>query len=489
MRANLLERGVIDIADEAMLGNEQIPVREFMHADTIIDRQAIELHAFELIANVSQNQNYTKSTEFYHDDARTALFEALRASGHLSVVESKRTTLEEIHKIMLSVLVGGWSDRLPEFEKRRRFQEICEELTIQEFERIVAAGDLPANMQLATISDYVMSASEKQALALGYRPYNKKGMVRSIKLVVHGDGTYTRITEQVSRSNADAHETEAFLAGQNISTRHEQTADVRVLGTQMLYSENDVVEGLVGLLRRLDMHKGQSIRYGEIAHEDQIAYEDLRNESLRREAEAECYVEKLAEYTKKIDQELAEGGVTAQQHKELLQQEVLSILRAICTIRPDYAKDCFGEESYKTYETAAAMASAGDTAGAADHIENNSHLEKAVTLCGMSISAKEATEKGINTDGLDVLIGLGLEKFKTRTGRCRVPECPSPKPTEVGPCDVCMISCQPRFDKGMTFSKIVRNYKIANRASKKATESTFRLFSFKKSSKHEKIAA
>src|SRR5690606_12705383 len=127
-----------------------------------------------------------------------------------------------------------------------------------------------------------------------------------------------------------------------------------------------------------------------------------------------------------------------------LQQEILQILRAVCTMRPEYARDCFGDDSRGTYEVAAAMAASGDTTGAAGHIESNRHLEKTVTLCGMSITAKEVAEKGIQADSLEKLIKLGLEKFKTKTGRCRVPECPSPKPTEVGPCDVCMVSCQPK---------------------------------------------
>jgi hypothetical protein len=488
MGVDLLERATTGAVYEVADDFEILPRQEFMHADAIIDRQAIELHAVELIANLSQNKNYLKNTDFYNNDARTALFEALRASGHLSVVESKHTSVDDLHKTMLGVLVSGWSDQLPEFEKRRRFQEICEELTTQEFERRIVDGDLPADTQIATLSDYVMGASEKQALSLGYRPYNKKGMVRSSKLIIHKDNSCTRVTEQVSRSNADAHETELFLEANNIPTRNEQTADVRVLGTQLIYSEQDFADGVVGIMRRLDYHKGKAIRYGEPENENQSTYVDLRDESKRRELEAECYVGKLADYTKKIDQQLSEGKINKQQHKELLQKQILNTLRAICTMRPDYAKDCFGDEAYKTFEMAASMAASGDTEGASGYIERNSHLEKTVTLCGMSISEKEAKEKGIQPDSLNPLLKYGMEKFKTRIGRCRVPECPSPKPTEVGPCDVCMGSCQPRFDKGISYNKIVRTYRVAKKAAKKAVKSTVRFFSFKKSTKHEKMA-
>lgn len=488
MGVNLLETSGARVSNETTDTCEFLPKQELMHADLIIDREAVENQAIELIAMASQNPNYSKNTEFYHNDARTALFEALRASGHLSVVKSKRTTLQELHKTMIGVLVGGWSDALPEFEKRRRFQELCEELTIQEFEKKVVLGDLPASMQLATVSDYVMFASDRQAMRLGYRPYNKKGMVRSTKLLNHGDGTFTRITEQVSRSNADANETERFLVGRNIYTRYGKTADVRVLGTQTIYSELDITEGAIGIMRRLDAFKGQNIRYGEAAHAGQISYEELRDESERREHEAECYIERLADYTKKLDYRLSVGDINLAQQQDLLQQEILNILRAICTMRPEYAKDCFGEESQKTYETAALMVVSGDVAGASGHIENNSHLEKTVTLCGMSISEKEAAEKGVKPDDLALLIKYGTEKFKTRIGRCRVPECPSPKPTEVGPCDVCMGSCQPRFDRGVSYNKIVRTYRAAKKAAKKAVKSSTWFSSFNKATKHEKMA-
>src|SRR5574343_836268 len=158
-------------------------------------------------------------------------------------------------------------------------------------------------------------------------------MVRSVKLVDHGDGTYTRLTEQVSRSNADAYETEKFFAIQKIPTRNGSTADVRVLGTQTIYSELDIAEGVVGLMRRLDRFSGDNIRYGEVINDSQIDYSQLREESARRENEVECYIEKLAEYTKLLDNKLHSGEINSVQHNELLQKEILNILRAICTMR------------------------------------------------------------------------------------------------------------------------------------------------------------
>ena len=464
---------------------------EVLSANLYIDRFEIERQASEIIATKSQNHNSYKTNKTYRDDARTALFEALTASGHLSLVKSERTSLDQIHQTMLSVLINAWSENLPQFEKIRRFQEICEELTIQQVEKRVAAGYLPPETEVATVSDFVTGAGEKQAIALGYRPYNKKGMVRSSRLINHHDGTFTRVSKQVSRSNADALESESLFSGMRISTNNKDLpADARVLGTQTLLTGSEAVAGVIGLMKRLDANKGKNIRYGERTNHQQPSYEDLEQESIRREQEAECYVERLAGFSYEIDQKLAAGLINKNLHQKLLSSEIYKILQAICTLRPEYAAECFGQAASATYEAAAMMSATGDTQGAAKYIESKAHLEQAVTLCGMTISKEEAAKQGIELDTLNQLLKLGKEKFKTKPGKCRVEECPSPKPSEVGPCDVCMC-CQAKFDKKMTYHQIVRLYKatkkLANKAVKKTTNSVFGFFSYNKVAKREKI--
>ena len=51
MGVNLLERGDVGVAHEAGGDYEQLTRRELMHADAIINRRDIELHAIDLIAN------------------------------------------------------------------------------------------------------------------------------------------------------------------------------------------------------------------------------------------------------------------------------------------------------------------------------------------------------------------------------------------------------------------------------------------------------
>lgn len=430
---------------------------ELNSADLLVDRSAVEVQAWQLLS-----QNHTleigyKTEKTYYADARTALFEALTASGHLSKVEMSGT-LDEIHDTMLSVHLNAYSDSLSDHEKARQFQELCEELTRQQLERRQAQGDLSSGIQVATISDYpsVAGMSEAEARSLGYRPDNRKGMLRSSRLICHQDGTFTRITEQVSRSDSNPLSSAQFLQKNEIPIRMNGMADVRVLGSQLLH---EMSEGVVGIQKRLDLHAGSGIRYGEPVHETQIPYEYLRVESEAREAQAEVYVSVLADYMSKLDQQEVAGLISSSQHIEILKEEIHAILQSICVMRPEYAADCFGQEAAPGFYAASDTALSGDAGGSAEIVHQNQHKERAASLCGMSLSTQKTKELGVEVDSLGRLISLGLELWGTKIGSCRVPDCVSPKPTEVGACDVCTGGCEPLFNRGWSLSKIVKHYR------------------------------
>lgn len=476
--------------------------RDYGSADRHVDRAATETRAYDLIVSRNLIEQAYKTDFTYQNDARTLLFEALTASGHLSRVEVSGS-LDEIHKTMLSVLINSYSDDLPEHEKQRRFQEICEELTIQEIEWQIATGLLSPDTQIATISDYPDTLNDEQAEKLGYRPSNHKGMVRNIQLIGHGDGKYTRLSKQVSRSSARAHGSAKFLRDEGFLLRHADSPDLRVLGTQLVH---EAKAGVVGLMKQLDAYQGQNIRYGEVINERQIPYEHLEEESIQREERMEHFVDRLADFTKRLDNQLKEGRITRRQYDDQLGQEIRQILRAICVANPSYVRDCFGQKVEEAYFEASNLAASGDYSGASSIIERSSHLEQTVTFCGQSISPEEAKRLGVEADSVTNLLKLNNELGKVTLGRCRVQDCPSPKPTEVGGCSVCLGSCQKLFDKGWSYVRITRFYQSAKKAAKTATrgqswfggkesvkQSGFKLIEFKKPltkiQKREKIAA
>lgn len=454
---------------------------QLFSAEGYIDRKKIEAQAQYLIEHRAEISEAYKSQTTYRDDARTLLFEALRASGHLSEVKISGT-LEEIHSMMLTVLLNSINDTLPAHEQDRRFQEVCEELIRQNTELMIHNGQLPRDTQVATCSDYITPGSMPDFVAkeIGYKMENRKGMVRSSRLVQNLDGTYCRITDQISRSNADASRTRGFLYMSDIESTllvdSELPDDVVVLGTQILHRMNG---GVVDLMMMLDAHQsdqlGSGVRYGEMLDGSQLSYAELRAKSLEREAAAECYIDDLATFTKQLDISLREGKITQDQYNSELKHRILTILRAICVVDPEYAVACFGEASEAGFQQARRLAAQGDTAGAAAAVDRNKTNETSVQVCGMSLSEEEAKKRGIELTALENKLKVGMEKYKTKKGVCRVENCPtSPSQTDVGPCCVCTGSCQKLYDKGWSYARIKSYYRrkkrlddIKNKMSKK----------------------
>ena len=412
-----------------------------------IDRANIESKALYLISHRSEVLDNYKTPETYYNDARTLLFEALTASGHLSKVEISGT-LDEIRGTMLSVLLNAYSDDLPEHERQRRFQEICEELTVQEVELKIASGEISPDTSVTTISDIIPRGmmSPEDMTQFGYRLKNMKGMIRDHGLRCHDGGMFTRVTEQVSRSNPNSTRTNRFLSDRGLINNEldeDAPGDLIALGSQIL---NRMSGGVVDVIECLE----------------------LREQSARREAAAECYIQGLASFTEQLDQNVTSGKITPEQYDSYFGARILETLRAICVVDPDYVIDCFGVNAKAGFDKASRLAALGDYGGAGRAIENNKLSEETVTYCGQSISEKEAKAKGIDFENLKSLIKKGIEAYEVKTGRCRVEACPtSPRSTEVGPCSVCTGSCQKLYNKGWKYNRIVKFYRSLKRVKEK----------------------
>jgi hypothetical protein len=232
----------------------------------------------------------------YRDNARTALMEALTASGHLSVVEIEGT-LEEINTQILRRLLNGWDESLPHYELSRRFAEICNELFIQKTHRAIVKGSLPPDTEVLEVSDHPEPLLGAQ---LGYRDANRKGMVRSTGLRNNGNGQYTRVIEQVSRSNSHDGSTRSFFASCGVPLRQDIPVDLAALERPTIYTRRDYVDGVVDVQRSLDWHAsqraGEYVLYGDTGEriDRHPAYENLRYESVGREKQIEFYTGKLA---------------------------------------------------------------------------------------------------------------------------------------------------------------------------------------------------
>jgi hypothetical protein len=417
----------------------------FYAAAEFLNQAEIETEAMQLLTQREQLPIASVYQQEYEDNARTALMEAMTASGHLSKIELQGT-LEEINTQVLSRLLKGWDDALPEHEKKRRFAELCNELIIQKILGTVAAGELPETTEILEISDHPEALTGHM---LGYRDSNKKGMVRSTSLRKNASGSYTRVIEQASRSNGTWKSTFSFLDACGIEAAP-KPADIAVLEKPLVYTRHDYLEGVVDVMRMLDKHAGPGIRYGDSGERAllNIPYENLREESARREEEIEHYISTLAKLEAQLDGWFTNGEISYEERSNIFAGEVERILNAICMLQPEYAADTFGKRVEAKFYEASALIARGQQAQALQLIAGIQNLKDSVTFCGVTMSIQEAQEKGMQINDLGQLVEQGKENWKWKQGVCQVQACPTrPGKTEVGPCNVCR-TCQAKFDEG-----------------------------------------
>ncbi|HSX46972.1 MAG TPA: hypothetical protein VLF87_03225 [Patescibacteria group bacterium] len=420
-----------------------------VEAATLTDRVGIEAEAWNLIQTREHFDGVEMEQQEYHDNARTALMEALTAAGHLSRIEITGT-IEDINRQVLSRLLKGWDDSLPVHEKERRFLEICEELTIQRLHSLMIEGRVSKSLQVGLISDYPLALDAKTATTLGYRFKNKKGMVRTTSLRDNEDGTYTRIIEQVSRSNGTQQSSHAFLNDSGIRFGLEKSPDLMVMATPFVFSQEDYVDGVVDIQRRLDTYGGPGVLYGDTGESAALhpAYENIRTESAAREGRIEAYIEGLSKLERKLNDFVNDGQLSRHERTAIFGEEVDRILSAICLLEPEYVKATYGDRMVPIFEQASQLYVQGHQAEALQLLAMNNQLKDVIVFCGMAISLERAKEMGLEVNGLGELVEKGKESWKWKQGVCRVQACPSrPGKTKVGPCEVCE-KCQTKFDRG-----------------------------------------
>ncbi len=413
------------------------------------DRAQIEAQAQHLIDNHSEV--IPMSNEEYRANARTAIWEGLTESGHLSRIEITANTVDEINAQVLNRLLNGLHSGLPAHEYKRRFAELCTELIIQREHRGIASGTVDPNTAVQEQSDFpvlMLNAREH-----GYRDFNHKGMSRTTTLRRNANGTYTRIIEQASRSNSTDGSSQAFLQAAGVQVLQRDTPDVDMLNSPALFSLADY-DGAVGIQRLLDAHAsriaGEPVMYGDRVSDEpnHTPYDALRETSQANEKMIDFYEPQLANLEARLDYYIDAGQLTEAQKQYVYGQQLLNILRAICGRAPQFAKACFGEKAAAYYERASNLLAMGRSDEALRVINQAAEFEQPVIICGTLVSADKIIRLGLDGGGVAELLEQGKESWKKTKGICRIKNCPSPKPTEIGPCQVCMCKCQPIFDAG-----------------------------------------
>lgn len=422
-----------------------------------IDQLELEAEASNLIANREQFSMAPVGTQERRDNAKTAIMEALTASGFLSRIEITGTSLNDINTQVLGRLLKGWDPDLPAPELQRRFYEICEELVIEKVQPLMITGELPLDTEVFMQSDIALGMDAKTTSRLGYRQKNNKGMGRStLPFRMNPDGTFTRVIEQVSRSNSGITVTGPFYADVGIELDPSMSPDVAAMARPTIYSRADYADGIVDIERTLDGYMGPGIRYGDIIDEtpNSIPYENLREESARREAEIENYIDDLALLEAQLEAKFQNGEITRADQRSIYTQEVDRILTAICTIHPDYAEDTYGPRAAPIFWQASRLVAQGRTHEATILLKESQHLKEKVRFCGVEIDIEEAKKQGLEVNDYGELVEKGKKFWKFKRGVCQVETCSTrPGKTMIGPCNVCK-DCERLFDKGVDPTKV-----------------------------------
>jgi hypothetical protein len=396
---------------------------EIVTADEVVDRSMIEALAWQLIENYEATPKALRENEA-EDNARTALFEALTASGHMSVVELEGDQREVHQQVVQRLLNSYFRPNIPAEEQARNFEELCEELVVQTVFEQIEQGYLPKDTKINTLSEYAHSLGSN-AQKWGYRPSESddrtgKGMARETSFAVDEHGAYKRVIKQISRANTYAPATSEKLqkAGLNLPLRSGE-ADVQLLGSQLLSVRYGALE-VVQLLDR--MQRGMKVMYGEAADKEMTPYERLEEVSRLREAAVESHVDELAEFERSLDKLFEEGSITATERDKRYIYAVREHVRAICVRFPSYTRDAFGQDVVKDYEEAHRQFASGDVSGAAATVSGASSRESAITICGSSTENPNQDPNDPNKNGQS--LEEILERLLMRDWKKRVEHCP-----------------------------------------------------------------
>jgi len=397
--------------------------------------------------------NWAVKKEIYRgetfDNAKTAIMEALSASGHLSQMEY-RGTVDEIATILIQRAVNYLSLPLHPHERERAIAELREAVLVRRVARQIRDGVLAPTVNIAMTSLFPDDLDAETATKIGYRATNKKGMLRNWSFENFANGEIGVKLDQLSFTNL------GDLVWRTPDFREPDfalPADLYLLNHSELYDARFMPDAVVDYARALDFGSGK--RYGETISSRTLDYADLRRESAEREKRIEYFYQELADFQRDFPDD-----------RQGYCDKVQEIAARICIQAPTYAAATFGENSVAIFEQANAQAVRGDYAGAFATVAGGAQSFDVVVICGgsssqaveLTISQQAQLAQMSESEKAEFIakIKRDSEKLQWRSGYCRVENCPGHKNlTEVGPCEICK-ACQKLFaDNGDDYAKVV----------------------------------
>ena len=441
---------------------EQQPGMRAMHE--LFDVTEVWQQAQDLLDNHSGLETLTLPNES-RINGETSLFEELTASGDFSRIDFAGDQ-DRVHQATLKRLLNGWNESAPAWEKRRRFWEICEELTVHRVYGLVEHGQLPADTIVGTLSNIPDCAPEAEIHGQGYRPLNQKGMGRTYHFEKDAEGGWVRVLEQMSRSNSNDDVSHDWLVSEGIYPLKNSEG---ILANQFVTTWRHLPDGVVSIVKALDQRTGD-VLYGEqralALLRGRPDYDDIRSVSKDRREQLKDYTTQLAALDADLQLKVKKYEITYPQKLRAFRQRQSQLVEEILLLAPGYARDSRGELAAKYWCDASLALARDDFESFERSLASAKHSAdpRAQSVCGGDGGADDRTSRELFDAAKEA-----KKKWKWKLGVCQVKTCG--KKTEVGPCSVCR-QCQLAFDLGGDPTKKLNNFARAVSSKRKAKAGT-----------------
>ena len=431
--------------EQRLAAGDVVLAREFMNKD-LIEQEALRLiqnHELQIVQGPIVNER--------QDNAITGLFERITAAGDLSEV-SFEGDQQAVHLATRQRILNSLTLDMPQWDRKRCFYELCEELTVTKVFELIKTGALPADTKVMTHSDFPDDdATLEEKHGRGYRTLNNKGMLRSYHFEKDQNGEWKRVLEQLSRSDSnDGSTREWFNQNANAVPLHSTGA----LAEQVLVTSKRLPDGVITLAAELDGIFGTQRLYGETYtnYDDthRPAYTEIRESSRIWRSQFKQYTDELTTYEDSLYHLRVDKKITYDRHLRLFHQKIDTIIQRILLLAPQFAEDTYGAAAAPFIHSASLAFAAGHYQQAADLLGSAESRkdEKASISCGGRGAEKDPLSPNQSpSEAVDTAI-TDKKYWKWKQGVCVVKSCPTrPGKTTVGPCSVCT-SCQYKFDAG-----------------------------------------
>ncbi len=239
----------------------------------------------------------------------------------------------------------------------------------------------------------------------------------------------------VTSLGAERHDTETVVEmGRRLGVDLSGMSAAEIIDSPMLVSKRMMPNGAVDIAQLYDACSGHDTFFGQAKPaQDYAQYRDV---CRKRESEYKPRVQKIVSGLLASAATLKSPEQASQRLHELSQAQMVDHAIVNHSIDPRV----FGATAAAHIEQARHWQSIG---------EHNKVLEsrEKAQKTAVSSSCASGSKNGESSDGENMDSPEDASSWTWKQGICRVNRCPSPKPTEVGPCSVCR-ACQQKFDSG-----------------------------------------